>query len=181
MANAEEPAATGSVAPKGSYVIDPAASIVRFATRAMFGLAPVRGTFAVARGAIVVAEPATESTVSAVIDAESFDTKNARRDRHVKSADLLDVAAHPTFDFTSTAVSEEAGRWTVSGDLTAHGVTAPVSIGVDVPAGFVIDQSGAVRFTAHATIDRYAFGVTKVKGMVARRLRVTFEMVAQPA
>ncbi len=181
MADTAQPAATGPVAPPGAYVIDPAASIVRFVTRGMFGLSAVRGTFAVAQGAIVVAEPATASTVTAVIDADSFDTRNAKRDRHVKSADLLDVAAHPSIDFRSTAVTEQDGRWTVTGELAAHGVTAPVSVVVDVPAGFVVDESGVVRFTAHSTIDRHAFGVTRFKGMVARRLTVTVELVAQPA
>jgi polyisoprenoid-binding protein YceI len=80
------PAAAVQIPAAGIYQLDPAASTVTFATRHMFGLAPVKGTFRLVSGQITIADPVTSSTVSAVIDAASFATGNPQRDKDVKSA-----------------------------------------------------------------------------------------------
>src|SRR5258708_36770188 len=66
------PAAAVQIPAAGIYQLDPAASTVTFATRHMFGLAPVKGTFRLVSGQITIADPVTSSTVSAVIDAPSL-------------------------------------------------------------------------------------------------------------
>ena len=95
------------------------------------------------------------------VDAASVHTGNERRDDHVRSADFLDVAAYPTFEFTSTEVRDVAGdTFVLVGDLTLHGVTRGVELAAEF-LGVVADPSGVDRagFSATTTISRAAFGV----------------------
>src|SRR5580693_6362461 len=77
------PAAAVQIPAAGIYQLDPAASTVTFATRHMFGLSPVKGTFRPVSGQITIADPVTSSTVSAMIDAASVATGNPQRDKDV--------------------------------------------------------------------------------------------------
>jgi polyisoprenoid-binding protein YceI len=65
-------AAAVQIPAAGTYQLDPAASTVRFATRHLFGLGTVKGTFRLISGQVTIADPVTSSTASAVIDAASF-------------------------------------------------------------------------------------------------------------
>lgn len=69
------------------------------------------------------------SSVSVTIDATSVDSNHAERDKHLKSADFLDVEKYPSITFTSTKVSEGADdSIAIIGDLDLHGVTKSVTI-----------------------------------------------------
>jgi len=152
----------------GTYRIEPESSSIRFTTRHMFGLGKVTGTFAVTGGSVSVAEAVENSSVTAVASAASFSTGNQRRDDQVKSPALLDAEQFSEIQFHSTALTNDGTNWTLRGDLTAHGVTAPVE--------FVVTevQSDASSLTVHAngTVDRYAHEVTKMKGMAGRHLHL---------
>ncbi|MET9667952.1 YceI family protein [Streptomyces sp. NPDC006475] len=158
----------------GIYVIDQAASTVRFATRAMFGLLPVRGKFAIGHGRITVADPAEDSFVDVVIEAGSFDSGNQQRDNHVKSSDYLDVARYPEISFRSQRLERSGAGAALYGELTVCGATQPVAValGTVAPEGKRMTASGIT------TIDRYAFGITKAKGMTGRHLMIALEVVA---
>lgn len=152
----------------GRYEIDARASTVTFTTRHVFGLLPVRGTFAIRAGTINIAEPVTDSTACAEIDAASFHTGNPLRDRVVRSAQYLDTDRHPVMTFTSSSWD---GR-TLAGTLTVCDASGPVALNVD---------ESSVRsdmFTAHATtrIDRTQFGVTAGRGMTGRYLTIFLEI-----
>jgi polyisoprenoid-binding protein YceI len=152
----------------GRYEIDTGRSTVTFRTRHLFGLAPVRGRFAIRGGTVDVAEPLAASAVHAEIDAASFHTRNPQRDASVRSAGLLDVARHPVITFTSDRVD---GR-ELTGTLTVRGVTRPVSLSVGPPA--VSPQSFTVRATTR--IDRTEFGVTGYRGLAGRYLDLSLEV-----
>src|SRR3954462_11985682 len=109
----------------GTYEIDPVASTVRFDTRAMFGLIPVHGTFAIGHGRITVADLAEELSVHVVMQAESFESGNQQRDDHVRSSDYLDVAQHPEISFRSQRLERSAADAALKGELTVCGVTRP--------------------------------------------------------
>ena len=109
-------AAAVQIPAAGIYQLDPAASTVTFATRHMFGLAPVKGTFRLVSGQITIADPVTSSTVSAVIDAASFATGNPQRDKDVKSARFLHVRDHPQITFRSTELVRDGDAWGVTAD-----------------------------------------------------------------
>ncbi|KRW61576.1 YceI family protein [Pseudomonas sp. TTU2014-080ASC] len=70
-----------------------------------------------------------ESKVNVTLNTSSLDTNHAERDKHLRSADFLNVSKHPTATFSSTAVkSTGEGTADITGDLTLNGVTKPVVI-----------------------------------------------------
>jgi polyisoprenoid-binding protein YceI len=85
------------------------------------------------------------------------------RDEKVLGADVLDVATYPTIEFASNALTESApGSYALAGELTIHGVTRPVTLGL-VLHGVITDTWGKNRLglTATAEIKRSDFGVLK--------------------
>ena len=127
---------------------------------------PAHGTFTLLDGEIHIGNPVGESTARATIDAASFTTNNAKRDADVKSPKLLDVAQYPTIDFIGELTHETDRGYQHAGALTAHGITQPVRVTIDEIAESVPE----INLKASIRIDRYAFGVTKVKGMAGRHL-----------
>ena len=87
----------------GTYQIDASHSVVEFVVRHL-GLARVRGRFNDFTGTIEVGDGPARSRVDVSIDAASIDTRDAKRDEHLRSPDFLDVANHPTLEFRSNAV-----------------------------------------------------------------------------
>ncbi|MEV8231239.1 YceI family protein [Streptomyces sp. NPDC079167] len=161
----------------GTYTIDPGRSTITFRTRHVFGLAGVDGSFSVLSGRIRIAAEAAESGATAVIDAASFTTGNDTRDKVVRSDKYLATAAHPHISFTSDAVRESQGSYSLHGELTVRGTTRPVELLIEQA------RSGAeeISFRATTKIDRYAFGITADKGMTARYLTLTLDIVASTA
>jgi polyisoprenoid-binding protein YceI len=104
----------------------------------------------------------TRSRLDVTIDASSIDTKEDKRDDHLRSADFLEVAVHPNITFRSTAITRAGeDRYSVVGDLTIHGVTRQVTL--DVEGGDrVTDPWGGTRtgFSARTSISRKDFGLT---------------------
>ncbi|OLU34828.1 hypothetical protein BVH03_01480 [Pseudomonas sp. PA15(2017)] len=69
------------------------------------------------------------SKVDVTLKTESVDTNHAERDKHIRSADFLNVSKNPTATFKSTSVkSTGQGAADITGDLTLNGVTKPVVI-----------------------------------------------------
>ncbi len=161
----------------GTYEIDPGRSTVTFATRHMFGLGAVNGTFAVHDGTITVPSDDDDSgqlEVGLRVDAASFHTGTDRRDTHVKSADFLDVGAHPFIEFSASSPVDDFDGTSVTGSLRVVGNQGPVQVQV---SEFATTGDG-VRVQGSTTINRYDFGVTKMKGMAGRDLRMTIDLVA---
>jgi len=152
----------------GRYRIDPSGSSVTFRTRHLFGLAPVRGRFALRAGIVDVTEPLSGSRVTAEIDAASFHTGNPMRDAQVRSAGFLGTAEYPVLAFSS----EDFDGQVLAGTLTVRDVTRPVSVRAEVT------DVSAREFTARATvrIDRYDFGLTASRGLAGRYVDVTVEV-----
>ena len=89
---------TIALPPVGHYALDPARTTIALSMKAMWGLVPVRATFALRRGSVTVSSP-TSAAVDVVADTASFASGIAKRDAHVKSADFLDVTAYPDLTF----------------------------------------------------------------------------------
>ncbi|MQY05570.1 YceI family protein [Actinomadura macrotermitis] len=153
--------ATAAVAPEltpGTWNIDPTHSEVTFSVRHL--MSKVRGSFTEFSGAVQVAENVAASTATAEITMASVDTRNADRDAHVRSADILDIENHPNMVFRTTGVRAEDGEYLVDGELTIRGVTRPVVLNVEFN-GVGQDPWGGTRagFSATTTISRKAYGV----------------------
>ncbi|WP_131745807.1 YceI family protein [Frankia sp. Cppng1_Ct_nod] len=158
----------------GAYRIDPARSSVSSTSRNFFGLLPVKGTFSIREGRFTVGHPLTASTAHAVVDTASFSTGNRKRDEHVRGKNFLDAVTHPTITFTADEARERDDTWVLMGVLTVHGVTRPIELAVD----HAETAGDEVRFHAAARVDRHEFGVTKMKGFLARAVRVHIEVAA---
>ena len=98
-------------------------------------ISEVNGEFGKTEGTVVLDEKdLTKSTVEATIDATTINTREPKRDAHLKSPDFFDVAKFPTITFKSTKVEKAGeGKFKVTGDLTMHGVTKPVVLDVERP------------------------------------------------
>jgi len=166
------------VPPAGRYEIQPERTVVRFRTRAIFGLLPVRGTYRVTGGHIRLHDPVESSTVTVTVDAASFDSGNAERDRHVRSADFLAVEEHPEITFRAGRVrpAGDGEPAVLDGELTVRGVRRPVSLTVlTVRSG---ENGRDLVATARTVVDRYEFGITRSKGMAGRRQVLELEVTA---
>ena len=91
----------------GRYEIDTSCSAVTFRTRHLFGLAPVRGSFAVRTGTADVAEPLADSNVSAQIDPRA----SARRTRSGTTTSVRSDSSTPGGTRSSRSVPKAWMAW----------------------------------------------------------------------
>ncbi|MCH8511879.1 MAG: YceI family protein [Kiritimatiellae bacterium] len=148
-------AAVGSLAFAAELPIDKDHAAVTFSIPHMV-VSRTKGGFTEFDGTLTV-EDDKLTAVNAVIQVKSIDTKNRRRDDHLRSDDFFDVENHPTMTFESTAVHADK----IVGNLTIKGVTKEVELKYTFK-GPVTDPWGNVRygFNADTTIDRTDFGLT---------------------
>jgi polyisoprenoid-binding protein YceI len=114
------------------------------------------------------------SKVSLDIDAESLYSDNAKLTQHLKSADFFEVATHPKAGFTSTAfkpAESKGATHTVTGDLTLHGVTKPITFPATIKVGD--DQ---VSLDTEFKISRKEFGMTYGAGKIHDDVTLKVEM-----
>jgi len=152
----------------GRYEIDISSSTVTFRTRHLFGLAPVRGRFAIRAGTIDVGEPLANSSAFVQIDAASFRTGNGQRDNQVRSERLLDTDRYPVITFRSESMDGLA----LTGTVTVRNVTMPVSLSIEQTAA----RARWFNVRASTRIDRNKFGVTAYRGMAGRYLDLTIDV-----
>jgi polyisoprenoid-binding protein YceI len=151
-----------TVASAAPWDIDTTHASAGFAVRHMM-LSKVQGKLGAVTGTVDLDDKDVgKSTISASIDALGIDTKNDKRDKHLRSAEFLDTDKFPTITFKSTKVAKAGeGKLTVTGDLTIHGVTKPVTLAVElsgeVPNPFTKQPTRAV--SATAAISRKDFGL----------------------
>jgi polyisoprenoid-binding protein YceI len=151
-----------ALAATSAWNLDSTHSTAGFAVKHLV-ISTVRGDFKKFTGVVKLDESdPTKSTVDATIDAASIETGVADRDGHLKSPDFLDTAKYPTVTFKSTKVAK-AGKdaLQITGDLTLHGVTKPVTLAATTSAE-VKGMFGETRrgFAATTKISRKDFGLT---------------------
>jgi polyisoprenoid-binding protein YceI len=167
--------ATPGLAAASTWKIDPAHSAAHFAVKHLV-VSTVRGDMGPVSGTVVLdeADP-TKSTVTASVDASAINTRDAKRDEHLRSPDFLDTAKHPTVTFTSSKIEKVADdQYKVSGDLTLRGVTKPVVLTVAGSPTPVQDPFGNTKLGGSATarINRQDFGIAWSKSLDAGGLVV---------
>ena len=161
-----------------TWEIDPGHTSVQFSVRHLM-VSNVRGEFGKVSGVVKVDDSdVTKSTIEATIDVASINTRNAKRDEHLRSPDFFDAAKYPTITFKSTKAEKTASGWKVTGDLTMHGVTKPVVLDVEGPTPEIKDPWGNSRAGAQATakIDRQDFGISWNKALDAGGVTVGNEV-----
>ncbi len=168
----------------GTWTVDPLHSQVSFTVRHMM-VSKVRGTFRNFDAELVIAEDPLQSSVDATIDVASFDTGNADRDAHIRSADFLDLEQYPTMTYRSTGIRPDGDDYVVDGELSLHGVTRPVPLQLEV-GGVTPDPYGNLRLglSATAEINRRDFGIDITMPLeaggvvVGDKVRITLDVEA---
>jgi len=160
--------AVPALARASTWQIDPAHTSVQFAVRHLM-VSTVRGELGKAAGSVTLDESdLTKSSVEATVDVTAINTREPRRDEHLKSPDFLDAAKYPTITFKSTKVEKVADdHYKVTGDLTIRGVTKSTVLDVTGSPKPVNDPMGNVKLGGSATtrINRQDFGVSWSKSL----------------
>lgn len=135
----------------GAWRLDPERSTVQFSVPNFWGLAAVKGRFESFSGTLdLTADPALELTV----DANSLQTGNQRRDKHLRSADFFDVERHPQVRFVSESATLDGPTLRVRGRLQAGAGEVPVQLDAAVR-----DAQGAIELQAATTVDHTQLGM----------------------
>jgi polyisoprenoid-binding protein YceI len=139
----------------GTWQLDPAASTVGLRHKTMWGLVTVKGAFtAVAGGGEVHADGSATGTLT--LEAASVDTKHAKRDTHLRSADFLDADNHPEITFAVRGAERLDGDGVrVTGQLTVRGISRSVTF----TARLTDADAAALTLDAEFTVDRDQFGM----------------------
>jgi len=161
-------AAAPVFAQAGTWQIDSAHTSAQFAVKHMM-VSTVRGQFNKTSGTVAWdGKDFTTAAVDVVIDAASINTRESRRDDHLRSADFFDVARHPTLTFASKKVEKVGdGQYKVTGDLTLRGVTKEVVLAVEGSPTPMQDPFGNTKLGGSATtrLNRKDFGLNWSKSL----------------
>jgi polyisoprenoid-binding protein YceI len=143
------------------FVIDASHSSVGFSVRHMM-ITNVKGEFQKFEGELQYDPRSPETAkISASIEVASINTREEKRDAHLRSADFFDAETYPSIRFDSTRVSKKGEDLEVIGDLTIHGTTRQVSLNVSDLTAEHTDPWGNRRIGASAKtkVRRSEFGM----------------------
>jgi polyisoprenoid-binding protein YceI len=166
------------------YEIDAAHSNIDFVVRHL-GVASVRGQFTRFSGHVMVDEAdVTRSTVSVTIEAVSVDTRNQRRDDHLRSGDFFEAERFPALKFEGRRVEVEGSGHVLVGDLTIRDVTREVRIPFEI-TGPVPMGEGQKRMGAEGAlrVNRFDYGlrwnrITEAVQVVGDEVRIELSISA---
>jgi polyisoprenoid-binding protein YceI len=171
------------------WTLDTTHSAAEFAVKHLM-ISTVKGRFNTFTGSGTTNTDGTLKSAELTIDAASINTNVEARDNHLRSADFFDVAKFPTITFKSTKIEQKGTDVTITGDLTMHGETKPVTLKGELTAA-VTDPWGNQRtaLAVTAKINRKDWGLQWNQALEAGgwavgedvKLSVEFEAVAVPA
>ncbi len=139
----------------GTWTLDPSKSTVGLRSKSMWGLAPVKGVFRQVSGQGTVS-PAGDVSGTVTVSAASIDTKNKKRDTHLRSDDFFDGDTYPDITFTVNQARPSGQGVTVSGSLTVRDRTRPVTFDAKVS----VISDGEIALDADVQVNRADFGLT---------------------
>ena len=128
-------------------------------------LSEVDGNFKTYDAKITATKPdLSDAVFELTADINSINTDNDRRDGHLKSPDWFDATQYPTLTFKSTSFQKVADKkYKLTGDLTMHGVTKPVTLDAVLTGPVTMDSQRGKQDKAglkiSGTIKRSDFGV----------------------
>lgn len=164
-----------------AYKLDPTHSFVEFRYNHM-GFSNPSGKW-LANGTINFdSNKLANSNVDITIQVESIVTGVPGLDRHLKSADFFDVAKYPTAKFVSSKiVAVDDKHFNMTGNLTIHGVTKPVTFLVTQNEHKVnpMNERDTLGYSATATIKRSDFGVGAYVPAVSDEVALNIELEAR--
>jgi polyisoprenoid-binding protein YceI len=157
----------------GTYALESSHARVAFAVDHM-GFSTWYGDFTGAKGSLTLdPKNVAGSKLDITIPTGSITTTNAVLDGELKDPSWFDAAKYPTITFRSTSVAATgADSAKVTGDLTFHGVTKPVTLDVKFHGAGANPMSKAytVGFDATGSLKRSDFGVTKYVPLIGDKV-----------
>ena len=143
-----------------TYKVDPVHSQIHFTVPHLM-MFKVRGAFTDYSGTVEVDDKNKITTANATIKTASIDTREQKRDDHLRSPDFLNAAEYPTISFISSRFVQDENNVTAYGKLTIRGITKDVTL-TGKFLGVNTDPWGNVRtgFEATTTINRRDFGLS---------------------
>ena len=150
-------AATLTIAPAGTWSLDPVHSSVDFEVSYLAGT--FKGGFDEIGADLTV--DADRATLEGTAKVASVDVKDENFSAHLQSPDFFDAEQYPELRFTAEDIRLDGdGKVSVAGELTIKGVTQPVTVTGTVTAPMT-DPYGNERIGLNLTtkIDRTNFGV----------------------
>lgn len=133
-------------------------------------VATVRGSFAGVKGTVSF-DPKDMTTLQldVTIDATTINTNNAKRDRHLKTADFFNIKKHPTIRFVSEkgGTKVDGDELEVTGKLTMNGVTKTVTLEIEDISKPVLNPAGwwAIAALAETKVNRHDYGISWNKSL----------------
>lgn len=144
-----------------NYIVDNAHSGVVFRVQHM-GISWTHGRFNDVAGTFTIdaGDPA-KSSFTMTMKTQSIDTGNKARDQHLTGPDFFNAKQYPTIAFKSTSVKPGKDGYEVTGDMTMHGVTKPITFALT--GGKTAEMQGMKRigFSTDFAIKRSDFGISK--------------------
>ena len=151
-----------------TWEIDTAHAAANFSVKHLT-ISTVNGTLGDVTGKVEVDDKdVTKSKIEASVDVKGINTKQSKRDDHLRSPDFFDVEKFPAVIFKSTKIEKgEGSKLKITGDLTMHGVTKPVVLDGELTAEVANPFSAAKTrgFSGSTTINRKDFGLTWNKAL----------------
>lgn len=127
------------------------------------GVSDVSGTFNDFDVKVTSAKPDfSDAAFELTAKVASIDTRVEMRDNHLKSADFFDVEKYPTLTYKSTSIKKNGkNKYKLTGDLTLHGVTRPVTMDVEYRGTIEnpMSKKATTGFRVSGTIKRSDFGI----------------------
>jgi polyisoprenoid-binding protein YceI len=156
------PAVAFAAIEPGAFEIDMSHSRLGFSIKHMM-VSNTRGEFRVFAGtAQIDTADLSKATVALDITADSIDTHDAKRDKHLKDKDFFETAKFKKITFKSSKIEKSAAGYNVTGDLTIRDQTKSVVLALEPFAAETKDPWGNSRTGTHGTakIKRSDFGMT---------------------
>ena len=136
-----------------SLAINPSNSKIEFVGAKVTASHP--GGFTDFAGKVDVGDPIEKSQIEVTIQTASLYADKEKLTKHLKSPDFFDVGKFPTATSRSTEIKKDGGGHTISGDLTLHGVTKPISF-----PGTISVSEGRLDADAEFSINRHDYGIS---------------------
>jgi polyisoprenoid-binding protein YceI len=161
-----------------TWTLDPAHSKLGFSVTHMM-ISDVEGSFTSFNAKITASkDDFSDAVVELTADASSVNTANEKRDTHLKSEDFFDVAKYNSLTFKSKSFQKVGeNKYKVTGDLTLHGVTRPVTLDATLRGTTVnpMTKKATAGFKVTGTIKRsdFSFGSKFPNAMLSDEVAIT--------
>jgi polyisoprenoid-binding protein YceI len=141
------------------YAVDPNHTQATF-TVTHLAISRVSGKIPVTAGTVTVGSADLPTAISVQLSAKDIDTQSADRDRDLRGPDWFDVEKFPTMTFVAKSITGTPQAFTITGDLTMHGVTKPVTLAAK-ELGKLTDARNRthIGYSAGGTLDRRDWGL----------------------